>query len=69
MENDSCQMKDQHARKILQATWDSLSPPNMEEDIVGRWYGVAYETKRSSMLFIGKILQRFLLDEERPANK
>ena len=53
-------------RKILQRTWDSLSPPNKEEDLIGKWYGVAFETKRSSMLFIGKILRRFLKDEEGP---
>ena len=53
-------------RKILQRTWDSLSPPNKEEGLIGKWYGVAFETKRSSMLLIGKILRRFLKDEEGP---
>ena len=52
----------------LQETWKSLSPPNKEEDLIGKWYGVIFETKRSSMLFIGKIVRRFLLDEEGPVD-
>ena len=50
----------------MQRTWDSLSPPNKDKDLVGKWYGVAFEKKRSNMLFIGKILKRFLEDEEGP---
>ena len=27
-------------RRILQSTWDSLSPLTKEEDLIGKWYGV-----------------------------
>ena len=52
----------------LKLTWESLSPPNKEEDLIGKWYGVIYESKRSSMLFVGKILRRFLHDAEGPVD-
>ena len=63
---DQSEQASEESRKILQNTWDSLNPPNNEEDLVGKWYGVAFKTKRCHMLFIGKILKRFLKDEEGP---
>ena len=55
-------------KERLKKTWESLSPPNKEEDLEGKWYGVIYESKRRSMLFVGKILRRFLHDEEGPVD-
>ena len=50
----------------MQSTWDSLSPPTKEEDLIGKWYGVTSESKKSSMVIIGKILRHFLMDKEGP---
>ena len=39
--------------------WKSLSPPTAEEDVVNKWYGCIYTSKRGPNLFIGKATQRF----------
>ena len=45
--------------------WKGLSPPAAEEDIVNKWCGCIYTSKRGPNLFIGKGTQRFLNDEDR----
>lgn len=40
--------------------WKSLSPPNDESTVVGKWYAVVYFTRKKSMLFIAKATRRFL---------
>ena len=50
----------------LQTTWKNLNPPVKEEQILGKWYAVIYETKCSNMLFVVKPLRRFLGDENGP---
>ena len=39
--------------------WKSLSPSTAEEDVVNKWYGCIYTSKRGPNLFIGKATQRF----------
>ena len=34
-----------------------------EDSLFGKWYGVLYCTKRTSKLFVVKILKRFVADE------
>jgi hypothetical protein len=36
-------------------TWNSINPPVKEEDILGKWYGVVYESKKSSVFFVAKV--------------
>ena len=48
---------------ILRSTWVTLSPPVSEEDVFGKWYAAIYATKRARRLYVGKILKRFLLEE------
>ena len=48
---------------ILRATWKTFSPPMTEDSLFGKWYGVLYCTKRTSKLFVVKILKRFVADE------
>lgn len=36
----------EHATQLLSTTWKNLIPPVSEEDIIGRWFGVAYASKR-----------------------
>ena len=47
----------------MQNCWKGLSPPTAEEDVVNKWYGCIYTSKRGPNLFIGKAAQRFLNDE------
>ena len=76
-ESDLCEMdnrsdseesiiEDDEGSGVLRATWESLSPPVTEESVLGKWYAVIYETKRASRLFVGKIMKRFLVDENGP---
>ena len=46
--------------------WESISPPIPESEILGKWVGVIYETKKKNHLYIGKVLNRFLRDENGP---
>ena len=41
-----------------------LKPPEIE----GKWFGVVYGTKRSLLLLVGKVLKRFLEDENGPVD-
>jgi len=50
----------------LKEFWKSISPPIAEADVVQKWYAVIYTTKRKSYLYIGKALNRFLVDENGP---
>ena len=36
--------------------WKSISPPIPESEILGKWVGVIYETKKKNHLYIGKVL-------------
>ena len=47
----------------MQNCWKGLSPPTAEEDVVNKWYGCIYMSKRERNVFIGKATQRFLNDE------
>ena len=39
-------------------------PPTEESTIIGRWYTRIYEMKRNRKLYIGRLLRRFLLEED-----
>ena len=49
--------------KAMQNCWKGLSPPTAEDDVVNKWHGCIYTSKRGPNLFIGKVTQRFLNDE------
>ena len=45
--------------KKLHTTWNSVQPPKKEEGLIGKWYGVVYESKsllywKSSRALLGK---------------
>ena len=71
-ENDSEDVTDDESDEVftainkLKETWKSLSPPINETDIIGKWYGLSWTTKRSNTLFVGKLVRRFLVDENGP---
>ena len=45
----------------LQELWKSLSPPQTEESILQKWYGIIYDGKKKSYLYVGKATGRFLM--------
>ena len=47
----------------LNHIWKGLSPPVLEEDIMGSCYGAIFQNKRMNQLYIGKLARRFLSDE------
>ena len=52
--------------KKLQTVWKQLSPPTKEDQIVGKWYAVIYQNRKSPMLYIVKAVRRCLHDENGP---
>ena len=46
-----------------------MSPPKPENEIRGSWYGVIYEKGRKKILFVAKVINRFLHDENGPVDK
>lgn len=51
----------QYVRKSL----ESLTP---EDQIVGKWYRVVYQGKTSMLLYVAKVLRRFLVDVDGPVD-
>ena len=51
---------------VVKKSWKSLSPPNSELQIQGKWYGVIYRGGKSPMLHVAKVLMRELYDVEGP---
>ena len=57
----------QRALSMLRKAWKSFSPPVKETEIIGKWYGVIYRaTKKTAALYVTKVLQRILQDEDGP---
>jgi len=52
----------------MKKTWRLVSPPNTEQSIHGKWFAVSYTGKRNEVLYIAKLLQRFLVDEGGPVD-
>ena len=50
------------AKGMFTKTWESRNPTNTKENVIGKWYGVVYQSKRGSMLFVDKILRHFSKD-------
>ena len=50
-------------KEQLKVTWNKLSPPIPEEDVISNWCGCLYKTKGWLYLYIGRILKRFLADK------
>lgn len=59
---------DKSASEKMVSTWKKLSPPVIEKDIIGKWFAGIYETKKVNYLCIGRLLKRFLDDENGDVN-
>lgn len=56
--------------KYLLEVWDELNPPVEEKDLQGKIFGVIYNDKNDKPhFFIGKIIARYLYDEDGPAKE
>jgi len=69
-ENDDSDLEtdeEENTNTILKSTWISLSPPVMEECIVGKWYGCICGEKKTQ-LYVAKVEKRFLVDEDGPVD-
>jgi len=66
---DDCSINEEEQQDevdIMKRTWKYLSPPNKEEDLIGKWFTVCLKGKKSESLFISKFVSRFLIDEDGP---
>ena len=61
-ESSGKEIEDDEPVVTMQNCWKGLSPPTAE-DVVNKWYGCIYTSKRGTNLFIGKAIQRLLNDE------
>ena len=54
----------------LKSAWQSVCPPVEEKDVMQRWCAAMYYKSSSykPILFIGKVIRRFLQSEEGPAH-
>ena len=43
--------------------WIAINPPVLENEIVGKWFGCIFNSRKCSNLFVGRALNRFLYDE------
>ena len=57
------EIEDNEPVVAMQNCWKGLSPLTAE-DVVNKWYGCIYLSKKGPNLFIGKATQRFLNDED-----
>ena len=52
--------------KQIKLLWDTLSPPTSEAELQGKWYAVVYRGGKKNIIYVGKVLKRFLGDEDGP---
>ena len=55
---------DENDIEKLRNCWKGLAPPTKEANVIGRWYAAIYTTKKTKGLYIGRLLKRFLKDED-----
>ena len=49
----------------IHGAWKVISPPNKEDKVMGKWFGVLYRGGKVPMLHMAKLI-RFLDDENGP---
>ena len=50
--------------QIFWKEFGGVSIPTREEDLVGKWIAAIYETKTTSILYVGKMMRRFLKEKD-----
>ena len=54
------------AMATIHGAWKAISPPNKEDEVMGKWFGVVYCGGKVLMLHVAKLLRHFLDDENGP---
>ena len=54
------------AMATIHGAWKAISPPNKEDEVMGKWFGLVYHGGKVPMLHVAKLLCRFLDDENGP---
>ena len=67
-EDKSGESQNEAAVSQLKKVWESLDSSTPEEEILGKWYAVVYAGKKSTSLYVAKILRRFLIDANGPVD-
>ena len=47
----------------IHGAWKAISPPNKEDEVMGKWFGVASHGGKVPMLHVAKLLRHFVDDE------
>ena len=61
--------EDESEVDTLNKVWSSISWPVEENEILGKWFAVIYNGKRTKTLYIAKVNRRFLEDENGSIDK
>ena len=62
---------DPQGYSYLKCTWEEISPPVKEDNLLNRFFGAIYyadKGRKKPLLYIGKLLRRFLKDENGPTD-
>ena len=63
VEESDDEMNESNLEEFLLNLWKSLSPPTEESDIKSKWYTFIFKQYKKKYLYVGKAIQRFLVDE------
>ena len=58
----------EQAVQTMKDTWRFASPPNEESNVIGKWYAVCYQGKKSINLFVAEANRHFLEDKNGPVD-
>ena len=47
------------AMATIHGAWKAISPPNKEDEVMRKWFGVVYRGEKVPMLHVAKLLHRF----------
>ena len=68
-ESDDCDNDIANAIPIMLKTQHLLHPLTKESNLEHKWFAIVYPSKRKKVLFVVKLLRRFLMDKDGPADK
>ena len=63
VEESDDEMNESNLEEFLLNLWKSLSPPTEESYIKIKWYVFIFEQHKNKYLYVGKAIQRFVIDE------
>ena len=63
VEESDDEMNESNLEEFLSNLWKSLNPATEESDIKSKWYAFIFEQYKKKYLYVGRAIQRFLVDE------